>query len=187
MQPTMITERLELIPTTLALCEAEAQGREAIERVLGVRAPASWPPAVYQSDDVQRIRRQLERDRGNRMWTLHYVVQRQALANGVRELLGVAGYAGPPSAAGVIEIGYAIAEEHQRQGYAIEAVNALILVAFQNPGIVSITATTYATLGPSIGVLRKAGFSRLSSDPGTGLLRYERRRDTPDGPVQAAP
>jgi RimJ/RimL family protein N-acetyltransferase len=179
----MITERLELIPATVDLCRAEARGRDAIEQALGVRVPASWPPAVFEPNDVERIRRALERDPGNQAWTLHYILLREPVVGGRRELLGVAGYAGPPSADGAVEVGYAIAEEHQRQGYATEAVKALVAGAFETPGVVVITATTYAELQPSIGVLRKTGFSRIGSDPATGLLRYERHRDRARGPA----
>lgn len=179
----MITDRLELIPATVDLCRAEARGRDAIEQALRVRVPASWPPAVFEPNDVERIRRALERDPGNHAWTLHYVVLREPVVGGRRELLGVAGYAGPPSADGAVEVGYAIAEEHQRQGYATEAVRALVEGAFETSGVVVVTATTYAELQPSIGVLRKTGFSRIDSDPATGLLRYERRRDRARGPA----
>jgi RimJ/RimL family protein N-acetyltransferase len=98
--------------------------------------------------------------------------------------VGVAGYAGPPSADGAVEVGYAIAVEHQRQGYATEAVRALVTEAFQDPGIVVVKATTYQSLEPSIGVLRKSGFLLADRDPATGLLRYERRRDRGPGIVE---
>ena len=48
--------------------------------------------------------------------------------------------------------------------------------AFENPAVQTVTATTYATLEPAIGVLRKTGFAHVRSDPGTGLVHYERRR-----------
>jgi RimJ/RimL family protein N-acetyltransferase len=173
----MISGRLELIPATVDLCRAEARGQEALGQALRARVPPSWPPPVFEPNDVERIRQQLERDLGNQTWTLHYVVLRESVAGGQRELLGVAGYVGPPAADGAVEVGYAIAEEHQRRGYATEAVQALVAGAFEDPGVLLITATTYAELEPSIGVLRKAGFSHVGSDPATGLLRYERRRD----------
>src|SRR6185436_10400979 len=56
----METERLELIPATTAFCDAETRGRAALEACLGARVPASWPPPVFEPDDVVRIRKQLE-------------------------------------------------------------------------------------------------------------------------------
>jgi [ribosomal protein S5]-alanine N-acetyltransferase len=175
-----ITRRLELIPATVELCQAETRGSDALGEALGARVPASWPPPVFAPDDVARIRRQLEAGSGG--WTLHYVMLREpGRSNGPLDLLGVAGYAGVPSADGAVEIGYAIAEEHQRRGYATEAVEALVAGAFEHPGIRVITAMTYGSLEPSIRVLRKAGFSQVAGDPAAGLLRYERRRDAADG------
>jgi ribosomal-protein-alanine N-acetyltransferase len=182
----MITERLELIPATVALCEAEARGPKAVGQALGVRVPASWPPPVFEPDDVARLRRQLERDPASSAWTLYYLVQRMAGARESRELVGVAGYAGPPSAEGAVEIGYAIAGEHQRRGYATEAVRALVAGAWHQPEVLVVMATTYEALEPSIGVLKKAGFTLVSRAPATGLLRYERRRDPESGPVEPA-
>lgn len=46
-----------------------------------------------------------------------------------------------------------------------------------------VTASTYAGLEPSIWVLIKAGFSQVSSDLDTGLLRYECCRTGPAAPV----
>ena len=170
----MLTGRLELVPATIELCRAESRGPAAIGGALGVRVPASWPPPAFEPDDVARVQRQLERSPGETIWTLHYVTRR-AGPDG-RELLGVAGFMGVPSPQGVVEIGYTIAEEHQRRGYATEAVEALVAEAFAHPEVRAVTATTYASLAPSIGVLRKAGFALVAENAATGLLRFERRR-----------
>src|SRR5687768_5256468 len=138
--------------------------------------PVSWPPPVFEPEDVERVRRQLASARGSQSWTLHYIVLRKPGGSGLRELVGIAGYVGPPSAQGAIEVGYAIAAEHQRRGYASEAVRALVAKAFQDPEIVVVTATTYERLEPSVAVLRKTGFVSVSREPGTGLLRFECRR-----------
>ena len=172
----MFTERLELIPATADLCEAETRGRQAVGRALRVRVPASWPPPVFEPDDVARLHRQLEQDPASRAWTLHYLVLRAVVAGGARELVGIAGYLGPPSSEGVVQIGYAVAAEHQRRGYATEAVQALLTRAFDNAEVAVVTATTYVALEPSIGVLRKTGFALVGHEPATGVLRYEHRR-----------
>jgi RimJ/RimL family protein N-acetyltransferase len=91
-------------------------------------------------------------------------------------LVGVAGYFGRPTADGVVEIGYAIAVEHQGRGYATEAVDALLDRAFADPNVRVVVATTYAMLKPSIQVLEKTGFIVVSHTTETGLLRFEQRR-----------
>jgi RimJ/RimL family protein N-acetyltransferase len=172
----MITRRLQLVPTTVALCRAEVQGRDAIGRALGAHVPASWPPPVFETDDVERIHRQLDADPTNRAWTLHYVLLPPATLGEQAKLVGVAGYAGPPAADGIVNIGYAIAAEHQGRGYATEAVGAIVAQAFLDPRVEVVCATTYPTLGPSLSVLRKTGFAHVTSDPGSGVVTYERRR-----------
>jgi len=173
----METERLELIPATLEFCEAETRGRAALEACLEARVPASWPPPVFEPDDVARIRTQLEADPTIGSWTLHYVLARPGATAEGRSLVGVAGYTGPPTAEGRVEIGYAIVSEHQRRGYATEAVDALVKAAFRDPRVVLVSATTYPTLEPSIGVLTKNGFVRAGSEAADGTIRYMRRRD----------
>lgn len=173
----IITERLELIPATVELCLAEASGPVAVSQLLGARVPSSWPPSVFEPDDVERIRQQLETDPAAENWTLHYVLLRMNSGDGEPDLVGVAGYAGPPTERGIIEIGYAITTEYQRCGYATEAVKALVSRAFADSRVSVIRANTYPTLEPSIRVLEKAGFVRVGNESESGVIRYERERD----------
>ncbi|MCR4719897.1 MAG: GNAT family N-acetyltransferase, partial [Firmicutes bacterium] len=59
---------------------------------------------------------------------------------------------------GVAEIGYGILEEHQCQGYATEAVKAVLTWAFQNPKVTAVEAETDAENMASKRVLEKCGF-----------------------------
>ena len=172
----MVTDRLELIPATLALCDAEARGSAAVAEALGATITGSWPPPVFEPDDVDRVRRQLRADSSVGRWTLYYMLRRASSGSECPTLVGVAGYVGPPTPDGVVDIGYAIAVEHQRQGYATEAVHALLDLAFADPRVLCVAATTYVALDPSIRVLRKAGFVEVSRVAETGRLRFERTR-----------
>jgi RimJ/RimL family protein N-acetyltransferase len=174
--PVVLTERLELIPATVELCDAEARGRGALSEGLGALVPDSWPPPVYEPDDVARLRGELERSPHPGFWTLHYLVSRPAIDGSEPDLIGVAGYGGPPSKTGEVWLGYAIAEEHQRQGYATEAVQALVAKALACEEVVAVVATTYPNLEPSIRVLEKSGFVLVKHESDTGQLRYERYR-----------
>jgi RimJ/RimL family protein N-acetyltransferase len=91
-------------------------------------------------------------------WTLYHILRRLVTDAGRPALIGIAGYVNPPTFDGVVEIGYAIAAEHHRRGYATEAVAALLAHAFAASGVRVVVATTYATLLPSIRVLQKTGF-----------------------------
>jgi RimJ/RimL family protein N-acetyltransferase len=131
---------------------------------------------VFERDDVDRTRRQLESDPTS-TWTLYYVLTRALAPSGLHFLLGVAGYVGPPTADGSVEIGYAIATEHQRHGYATEAVGALVDRAFADSAVIVVVATTYAWLHPSIGVLRRTGFVEVCRNAKADLIRFEHRRE----------
>ena len=50
-----------------------------------------------------------------------------------RELVGNGGFKGPPSASGVVEIGYSILPAFQRRGFATEAARCLMAAAFALP------------------------------------------------------
>ena len=60
---------------------------------------------------------------------------------------------------GVAEIGYGISEHYQNQGFAGEAVQAVVTWAFREPGITAIEAETDANNIASQRVLEKCGFA----------------------------
>ena len=62
------------------------------------------------------------------------------------------------NADGSVEIGYGIEEEHQRRGYASEAVCAMVDWAFRQSGVCCVTAETEESNIASQKVLSKAGF-----------------------------
>ena len=62
-------------------------------------------------------------------------------------------------ASGATEIGYGIAEEHQGQGYASEAIAAAAAWALEQDGIRSVTAEVEEDNIASRRVLEKAGFA----------------------------
>jgi len=172
----MVTDRLDFVAATLELCEAETRGRSALAAALRARVPDAWPPPVFEPDDVERVRDQLLTRPELAEWTLYYVLLRPTEGIPTASLIGIAGFVGPPTNDGVVEIGYAILPDYQRRGYATEAVHALISHAFADPGVQRITATTYQSLEPSIGVLRKAEFIEVAEPDAKGIIRFERLR-----------
>jgi RimJ/RimL family protein N-acetyltransferase len=73
---------------------------------------------------------------------------------------------GPPSAYQVAEMGlfWAIDPDHQREGYATEAAQALIDFAFQQLRVKRLIATTEYDNAASIGVMHKLGM-RIEKNP----------------------
>ena len=60
---------------------------------------------------------------------------------------------------GIAEIGYGISEEYQNNGYATEAVKAVLEWAFSHPEAIAIEAETESENAASISVLKKCGFA----------------------------
>jgi ribosomal-protein-alanine N-acetyltransferase len=167
------TSRLDLIPMTRSLAASERAGGAALATALEVPEPAEWPPEFYDADDLERMEQLLDSP-ANAGWALYYLILRSP----VRILVGVAGYSGRPTDAGVIELGYSVVPAHRRQGLATEAVAGLLEHAFQHPGVQLVVAETFPHLTPSIGVLLRNHFL-LSAEPGRGgALRYELPRTT---------
>jgi RimJ/RimL family protein N-acetyltransferase len=88
--------------------------------------------------------------------------------------VGLVGFKGVPDDTGQAEIGYGIEPAHRRQGYATEAVRALVAWAFSSPHCRAVTARTQITNEASAAVLRKAGFQPYSSEGGQVLWRLEK-------------
>jgi hypothetical protein len=49
------SSRLDLVPMTPALLVAEHEGPAALAAGLGVPLPDSWPPELYDDDDLRRF------------------------------------------------------------------------------------------------------------------------------------
>ena len=183
----ILTPRLELVPATIEFLRAELTGREALERALSVKVPASWPPDLYDDDALAYMLRELLEHPDDGDWGLYYFALRSALVNGEFSvsplLIGVGGFKGAPDLAGYVEIGYSIVASHHGQGYATEAVGGLLEHAFNDPRVKTVFGHTLPSLAPSIRVLEKAGFNYvgLGADPdapvGIQVVRYELARE----------
>jgi RimJ/RimL family protein N-acetyltransferase len=170
----IVTERLELVPATVELTRAALEGDRALGAGLRVFVPAGWPPEFLDLPSLQFTLDRLAEGPEQSGWWLHFVV----LADGVtgRTLVGCAGYRGPPSPDGTVEVGYGIVPEYQRQGYASETVRGLLSHAFAVPSVRRAIAETLPELTPSIGVLRKCGFRLVGDGSEPGVVRFELTR-----------
>ncbi|MGZ3672777.1 MAG: GNAT family N-acetyltransferase [Ktedonobacterales bacterium] len=154
--PIIQTRRLTLVPFTLELVRAALHDREEFGRMLAARVPDDWP-----NDDVLSMLPQdallLEADPQRSEWS--YLV----VHVGKHSLIGDIGFHAPPDANGSVEIGYDILAAHRGQGYAVEAGEALLDWAFQQPGVSCVVAESLVDNIASIRVLEKLGLRRLSS------------------------
>lgn len=131
------TERLRLLPWPVSALDLEALARE-----LGIAVPQDWRPDVM---DILPA--------GPPPYC-PYAVVRGA------ELVGSAGYTGPPDPGGAVEIGYEVAPAHRRNGYATEAARALVALALGQPDVNRVIASANPENLGSVRVLELAGFER---------------------------
>jgi [ribosomal protein S5]-alanine N-acetyltransferase len=164
------TERLELVPATMSLTQAALSARPALEAALAATVPATWPPEFLDDAALEYTLARLA-DESEAGWWLYFIVL-TAGPDG-RTLIGTAGYKGTPSGDGTVEVGYGVVRDHQRRGYASEAVRALSARAFALPQVRRVIAETYPELTASISVLRKCGFQLIGDGSEPGAIRFE--------------
>jgi RimJ/RimL family protein N-acetyltransferase len=174
---TLLTERLELVPITVAIVEAVILGRrEEAERHIGARLPDAWPgPALVErafSGSLAAVKADPER----RLWGDRVMISR----TGPRRVIGSVIFHGAPGEEGLVEIAYGVEQESQLQGYATEAARASVDWALAQRGVRAICATTPSWHVPSRRVLEKTGFVRIGMRECESMIgelyEYELRR-----------
>ena len=143
------TERLRLVPLDAELMEALLDGGDV---------PFTVPPDWPDEHDARFLRlrvRQLHESPERLAWPVCAIVRDGAM-------VGHIGYHGPPGANALrapdaVEIGYTIFPEHRRQGYATEAVRALLEHA-RGQGIHRVIASVGPRNEASLALVRRLGF-----------------------------
>jgi len=141
--PTMLTKRLILVASTLEHLRTELETPERLGEALGALVPAGWPPGFYDREAMQFFLEQAIQ-RGNEAlgWFGWYAIRRATDAEAAL-LVASAGYFGPPSADGTVEIGYSVVAEERGKGYATEIVKALLERATATPQVQRVVAETH--------------------------------------------
>jgi RimJ/RimL family protein N-acetyltransferase len=138
--------------------------------LLGVTLPIEPLDVAVERFMSHRLE-QVRRDPAVQRW----LGRELALRDEGRLVVGNAGFHGQPGvnavgAADAVEIGYGISLQHRRQGYATEAVGALLDWA-RGQGISHFVASVAPDNEPSLAIVRKLGFVRTGEhiDPEDGL------------------
>jgi ribosomal-protein-alanine N-acetyltransferase len=170
----LTTARLELIAGSADLVHAEMHDPLQFAALLKARVPDNWPPegndAESQSFFLQNLTGHSEREG----WLCWYMIAVDDQTG--RTAVGGCGFKGMPSAEGEVEIGYAVLQQHQRRGYASEAVLALLGWVFEFDGVHCVVAETVHDNTASIAVLQKCGFTRVDEQPTSGALKFSLNR-----------
>ncbi|GET41820.1 GNAT family N-acetyltransferase [Microseira wollei] len=169
------TERLELIPFTLEIVQAEMSDRSLLSYLLDARVPDNWPPPF---NDEQSLLWFLEKCQENYYqvgWLGWYFVLNDRVTN-ERVVIGNGGFKGEPTPDGTVEIGYSILPEYQNKGYGTEAIKALLNWAFEDGEVKRAIAETLPELKASQRLLEKCNFVYIGEGSEPGIIRFELSR-----------
>ena len=168
--------RLTLVASTPGHLKTELEHPERLTQLLDAEVSSDWPSGEYDRGAMEFFLARLEEGGESAQgWYAWY-----ALACGAdrarRTLVGAGGYFGPPDEAGLVEVGYSVLPEWQRQGYATEIVGLLARHAFTFAEVNRIIAHTTAENPASIGVLVRCGFVAAGPGADPSTLRFELHR-----------
>ena len=178
----IFTARLELRPMTLPVVVAVLEGhrRSEIEQLVGAEMPWAWPGTALVEQAFRASLDAIRADPETRLWGDHLMITREE----PRRVVGSVVFHGRPDAEGRCEIAYGVEETSQKQGYATEALRAVLAWALDQAECRVIEARTSKWHKGSTRVLERVGMKLVGSLPGEMLL-YELRRPlasaNPDG------
>ena len=150
---TLQTERLELVPLTLEFCEAIVDGdRPRARRELGLDL-SEWPAGSEVDRAFPFYAARLREDPAAVAWQGRAIVVRES-----EEIAGSANFKGAPQD-GTVEVGYQLVPRFRGNGYAREALGALVERAFAEPATEEVVAVIHPDNTPSIAVAESVGLA----------------------------
>ncbi len=172
---------IELVVPDLGVVAAAVAGDDALARALGCPVAVGW--AVWPAS-LERVRAALAADPGAARWGTRLFVLDEP-----HTLVGWGGFKGPPDAAGVVELGYALAPAFRGRGLATAAVGAMLDEAFADAAVRAVIAHTLAERNASGRVLEKAGFvfvGEVADERAGATWRYRVERSQASRPSTTA-
>jgi RimJ/RimL family protein N-acetyltransferase len=165
------TPRLQLIAITLEMIHADRARLPGFAKLVDAELPEGWPPEGWDDQAYDYMADKMTRYPDSRGWG-RYIALKPENA-GRRILIGTCGATLPLELSDDPEIGYGLLPAYQRQGYATEAVAALIAWIFSHPHIRSVHAQTFPRLEASLRVMLKNGmrFAGPGHEEATVLYR----------------
>lgn len=168
------TRRLELIPLSADAIEALLRGDAVRLRLLTGAAFSDPPtPPPYMGESLPVVRDRLRTNPDETHWW-NWLIMKQDDGQPV----GSVAFGGGPDAEGAVLIGYAMYPDRAGNGYATEAVRAMVDWAFAQPGVRVVRALAPVWNTPAVHVAEKVGMRPVSSaeDDEVGeVLVYEIR------------
>ncbi|MBD2700052.1 GNAT family N-acetyltransferase [Spirosoma sp. BT702] len=160
----LYSNRLLFVAGTPTLLNLELTDRARFAQLLNVAITSDWPPGEYDEGAMRFFIDQLISGQEEVIGWYNWYVITYPTATSPATLVAGAGYFGPPSSDGTVEIGYSVSKEWRRQGIATEIVSTLTAHAWKQPEIRRIIAHTLPSNEASIKALTKNGFYSFESD-----------------------
>jgi RimJ/RimL family protein N-acetyltransferase len=176
---------IELRPYAAEDLLALLKSEEAFHRGFGLRAAAGLRDFYFSGEVSPKWLEQLRAARGADPWTFGFAV----LLPTVGQVIGSAGFKGPPDAVGMVEAAYGIVPDWQGKGCATAALGKLIAFASGDERVRLLRAHTLPENNASTRVLTKNGFTKIGEviDPEDGRVwRWDRSPSTNMKPGLAA-
>jgi ribosomal-protein-alanine N-acetyltransferase len=154
------TGRLELTPLSAEAIAALLEGDgERLRTLTGAVFPRPVAPPPYMAESLPVVRDRLRRDPDEAPWWNWLVVRHDS-----GEAVGSVAFGGQPAGDGAVLIGYAMYPGSEGQGYATEAVKAMIEWAFAQPGVRTVRALAPVWNTPAVHVAEKVGMRPVAAN-----------------------
>lgn len=169
------TERLKLIPLTHELLKICQHNRPEMEELLGLNISQMQIAPEYVAELLDALEHfwlpHTAANPDNYQWYTNWeiVLKQDNLA------IGGIGFAGYVDDNGAVETGFMLDEKFHKQGFASEALQAMIAWAFTDDKVVAVIARTHEHNRPTQQLLARAGFS--VDGVSEGLITYRRERN----------
>jgi [ribosomal protein S5]-alanine N-acetyltransferase len=167
------TARLRLVPHEPGHLLALIEGVRQYERRSGMNAAEGLRDFIVSDEVSPTYLAQLRTATSVDPWVHGFAIVHQE----TQAVVGTAGFKGPPTAEGTVEIGYGVVRSYQGQGLATEAAEALVAFARGSDSVRLVRAHTLPESNASTRVLEKCGFTFVGEvvDPEDGIVwRWER-------------
>ncbi|NJR17243.1 MAG: GNAT family N-acetyltransferase [Calothrix sp. CSU_2_0] len=167
------TQRLELIPCSLEVAQATInRDKPLLEKLLTAYVSDDWYATEVQ-DFLPKYINMLNTDPSQLGYGVWLMIRTDDST-----LIGDLGFGGKPEPQETLEIGYEVLTPYRNQGYATEAVEALVNFAFTQLEAKRIIAHTPEDNVASIRVVEKLGMQNLEivtvpDLPGVNVFKWE--------------
>jgi len=153
--PPIRAPRLDLVTMSPELMVAILRGDwDWAARIAGVAIPDEWTTEDWSWHRVRL--EQVADDPAVLPWLARLMI----LRGDRQEIVGNAGFHGPPDRAGMAELGYHVVGRRRRMGFATETVVALMEWARSEHAVHRFRASIGPWNQPSLGLARKLGFQQ---------------------------